>query len=97
MVKKKKMGIKKPTFFVSQRQYKKYKVITPKGNIVHIGDTRYQHFKDSALGKYSRLNHGDPKRRRNYRRRARGIKNKRGKLTYRDKESANYYAYHYLW
>lgn len=87
----------RPTFFVSKRQYKKYGVITPKGNIVHFGDTRYQHFKDSALGKYSNLDHGDPKRRRNYRRRARGIKNKRGKLTYRDKESANYYAYHYLW
>ena len=32
-----------------------------------------------------------------YRARAEGIKNKQGQLTYKDKNTANYWSYNYLW
>ena len=84
-------------FYISTRKNKKYSVVTPKGKVVHFGDKRYGHFKDKALGVYSKLDHGDPVRRRSYRRRARGIKNRQGKAVFQDKESPAYYSYNYLW
>ena len=41
--------------------------------------------------------HKDEKRRANYLKRAKGIKNKDGKLTWKDKNTPNYWAVHYLW
>ena len=35
--------------------------------------------------------------RRSYLARAKGIKNKKGELTYKDKSSANYWSVNYLW
>lgn len=35
--------------------------------------------------------------RKSYRARASGIKNKAGQLTYKMKDTANYWSYHYLW
>ena len=35
--------------------------------------------------------------RKSYRARASGIKNKQGQLTYKMKDTANYWSYHYLW
>ena len=35
--------------------------------------------------------------RKSYRARASGIKNKKGQLTYKMKDTANYWSYHYLW
>ena len=35
--------------------------------------------------------------RKSYRARASKIKNKKGELTYKMKDTANYWAYHYLW
>ena len=84
-------------FSISTRKNKKYSVITPSGRVVHFGDKRYQHFKDKALGVYSNLDHNDKVRRRSYRRRARGIKNKNGKAVFLDKESPAYYSYRFLW
>tara|TARA_R110000744_G_scaffold72748_6_gene145871 strand:+ start:1614 stop:1922 length:309 start_codon:yes stop_codon:yes gene_type:complete len=46
---------------------------------------------------YKSLDHGDPVRRKSYLSRAKGIKNKKGELTYKDKNSANYWAINYLW
>ena len=63
---------------------------------ISFGDTRYEHYFDK-LGKYKHLNHNDKKRRESYRRRARGIKNAKGQLTFKLKHSPNYYAYKYLW
>ena len=86
-----------PTFTKSTRTGKKYSVITPSGKTVHFGDSKMGHFKDTALGLYSHLNHSDNTRRKSYLARAKGIKNARGQLTWKDKESANYYSVRYLW
>ena len=41
--------------------------------------------------------HKDPARRRSYLARAKGIKNKQGELTYKNKNSANYWSVRVLW
>jgi len=83
---------------ISTSKHKKYMVKTPKGKIIHFGDKRYEHFKDTTgLGKYSNLNHNDKKRRENYCKRAKGIKDGKGNPTYNNKESPNYYSMKYLW
>jgi hypothetical protein len=77
---------------------KKYSVITPKGKKIHFGNSNYEQYKDSTgLKIYSHLDHMDKKRRTRYLARAKGIKNKNGKLTWKDPESANYYSIRYLW
>ena len=53
-------------------------------------------FKDKG-GYYKSLDHGDKERRARYLKRAKGIKNKKGELTYKDKNTANYWAVNYLW
>jgi len=64
----------------SQAKNKKYAAILENRNTgqtrrANFGDKRYQHYKDKALGVYSHLDHGDPKRRKNYRvRHAKDIK-----------------------
>lgn len=77
--------------FVSKAKNKKYSVYvkSAKGNpkLIHFGDSRMKDFRQ----------HKDPKRRKAYLARAKGIKNKQGKLTYKDKNSANYWSYHFLW
>jgi hypothetical protein len=87
-----------PVFKKSTRKGKKYSVITPSGKTIHFGALEMEQFKDSTgLGLYSHLDHGDKKRRDRYLARAKGIKNKKGELTWKDPESANYYAVRYLW
>lgn len=86
-----------PEFKKSTRKNKKY-MVKYKGKWIHFGDLRYSHYQDNTgLGLYRHLNHGDLDRRANYLTRATGIKNKKGKLTYHDKSSANYYSVRYLW
>jgi len=58
-----------------------------KPKLIHFGDSRYQDF----------TQHKDEKRRASYLKRAKGIKNKEGKLTWRDKNTKNYWSVHYLW
>lgn len=82
-------------FKKSTRKYKKY-MTTYKGKTIHFGDTRYQHYFDK-IGLYSHLNHLDDNRRYNYLKRSSNIRNKQGKLTYKDKSSPNYYSINYLW
>lgn len=98
------MSSQKPTeikFEKSSRKNKKYKVTFKwkrEYKTVHFGDDRYEQFKDSTPIKlYKKLNHGDKDRRRRYLARAKGIKNKAGKLTYKDPTSANYWSVKYLW
>jgi len=87
-----------PEFKKSTRKGKKYSVITPSGKTIHFGALNMEHFKDSTgLGLYSDKDHGDEDRRKKYLARAKGIKNKKGELTWQDPESANYYSVKYLW
>jgi hypothetical protein len=82
----------------STRKNNKYMVKTPSDKWIHFGQRTAQHFKDSTgLGLYSHLDHGDKKRRASYLARAKGIKNKQGKLTWKNKESSNYYSIKFLW
>ena len=53
-------------------------------------------YKDKG-GHYKSLDHGDAVRRRSYLARAKGIKNMKGELTYKDKNTANYWSIRYLW
>jgi len=87
-----------PEFKKSTRKGKKYSVITPKGKTIHFGASEMEQYKDSTgLGLYSHLDHNDKERRKSYIARAKGIKTKDGKLTWNDRESANYYSIFYLW
>lgn len=77
--------------FKSNRKYKKFYVIvkddTGREETIHFGDTRYEDF----------TQHGDEKRRERYLKRAKGIKNKKGELTYLDPFSPNYWSVKLLW
>ena len=85
------------TFKRSTRKNKKYMVLY-NNNWIHFGSNIHQQFRDKTpLKLYSHLNHIDATRRLNYLRRAKGIKNRSGKLTYLDKNSPNYYSVKYLW
>lgn len=85
--------------FKSTAKNKKYSVYVMKNGkkkLIHFGQLPYKHFKDK-IGLYKNLDHNDKERRDRYLKRAKGIKNKEGKITWKDKNSANYYAVKYLW
>ena len=85
--------------FKSKAKGKKYAVyVMKKGKrtLINFGDSNMQQYKDK-LGEYSKLNHLDPKRRKSYLARAKGIRNKEGNLTWNNKNYANYYSVKYLW
>ena len=84
-------------FKPSTRKNKKY-MVKYKGQWIHFGDTRYEHYRDKTpLKLYSYLDHDDHIRQLNYINRAMGIRDKNGFLTYNNPKSANYYALRYLW
>ena len=66
------------------------------GKKIHFGARDMEHFKDKT-GIWKSKDHGDEKRRKSYLRRAKGIKNKAGELTWKDPKSANYHAVRILW
>ena len=77
---------------------KKYMVVAPNGKTIHFGSLSNEHYKDTTpLKLYTYLDHNDEKRRASYLARAKGIKNKKGELTYLNKNSANYYSINFLW
>lgn len=80
----------------SKFKYFVYVMRNGKKKKVGFGHKDYQHFKDK-LGHYSNLDHNDPERRKKYLSRAKGIKNKKGELTWKNKNYANYYAVKFLW
>jgi len=90
-----------PEFKKSTRKGKKYMVKV--GNKwIHFGaivnGKPMEQFKDSTgIGLYSKYDHGDKERRKRYLARAKGIKDKQGNLTWKNKESANYYSIRFLW
>ena len=55
--------------------------------LIHFGNKNYEDF----------TQHRDEKRRKSYLARARGIKNKKGELTYKDPNSKNFWSIGYLW
>ena len=76
--------------FVSSAKNKKYSVYVMKDNkkrLIHFGDSRYKDFTQGA----------SKEQRKSYLARAKGIKNKKGELTWKDKNSANYYSVRLLW
>lgn len=85
--------------FVSKNLKKKYSVYVIKNGskrLIHFGDRSMQQYKDK-LGNYSSKDHLDPKRRKSYLARSKGIKDGNGNLTWKNKNSANYYSIRYLW
>jgi len=83
---------------ISNKKNKKYDVVTPSGRIISFGDIHYQQFHDSTpIRAYSYLDHNDKMRRELYLKRAMKIRDKNGKLTANNPESANFYAIRYLW
>ena len=82
------MELYKP--FKSNAKNKKFSVYVMKDGkkrLINFGDSRYQDF----------TQHKDEKRRASYLARAKGIKNKKGELTYKDKNTPNYWAVKFLW
>ncbi len=59
------------------------------------GAKRLIHFGDSNMKDFTQ--HKDPQRRKNYLNRSGGIRNKQGKLTKNDKNSANYWSRRVNW
>jgi hypothetical protein len=93
----------------STKKGKKYMAVvqnkkTRRTRVLHFGGLGYEQFKDSTgLGLYSNVNHGDPKRRRNYfGRHSNGNTTKRKALNYEIKKSKGLYtprllSHKYLW
>lgn len=71
----------------STHKHKKFQIEAPSGKTIHFGDTRYEDY----------TQHKDEKRRESYCKRAMAIQDKDGNLTWKNKESANYYSTHLLW
>ena len=71
----------------SDRKGKKMKVLTPKGNIIHFGDSKMFDF----------TQHKNKKRQTNYCLRSAGIRDKKGKLTKNNIDSPNYWSMRVLW
>ena len=78
--------------FKSKVKGKKYSVYV-KGS---SGNPRLIHFGAKGMDDW-RSGTATAAQRKSYKARASGIKNKSGALTYKDKNTANYWSYHYLW
>ncbi len=71
---------------ISSRKSKKF-MVRYKGKLIHFGSSDHEDF----------LDHKDKKRRNSYLKRAKGIRDGNGNLTYRKKSKANYWAINLLW
>jgi hypothetical protein len=80
----------------SNRKDKKLYTIV-NGKAVHFGNINYEHYKDKTGLLDKKLNHLDRDRQKSYLARAKGIKDKNGKFTYKDPNSPNYHSYNILW
>ncbi len=90
-------GVKigKYTYFKSDKKGKKL-MTEVDGKKIHFGDALMEHYKDKT-GIWKKKDHNDEKRRKNYLARAKGIKNKKGELTYLDPKSSNWHSVRILW
>lgn len=80
----------------------KYIAVLPDGKKVRLGHIDYQHYKDSVPkrlggGLWSHLDHKDPKRRDNYRKRHSGVSTKTGIRAIDIPYSPAWFSYYYLW
>ena len=89
------MKIGKYNYKKSTQKGKKLSVVV-NNKTIHFGNSKYKQFKDKT-GIWKKLDHNDEKRRQNYLRRSAGIKDKNGKLTKNNPNSANYHARRILW
>ena len=89
------MKIGKYNYEKSNVKNKKLKVVVD-GKTIHFGHNDYDHFFDKT-GIWKGQDHGDEKRRANYLARSGGIKDKNGKLTKNNPNSANYHSRRVLW
>ncbi len=80
----------------SNKKYSVYVMKNDAKRLIHFGDRSMQHYFDK-IGHWKSLNHLDKERRKRYLARARGIKNSAGALTWKDRNSANFYSVKYLW
>jgi len=85
--------VEKPLYkpFKSTRAGKKMSVYVMKNGkirLIHFGATGYPDFKSGSA---------TSEQRKSYLARAKGIKNKQGQLTWKDKSSPNYWSVKYLW
>lgn len=78
-------GIKE-TIYVSTRKGKKF-MVNYNNLWIHFGATGYEDF----------IDHKDEKRRYNYLKRSKGIRDKNGKLTWKKKSSPNFWSINILW
>jgi hypothetical protein len=76
--------------------YKKYDVFSGGKKIASFGDSRYEHYRD-RIGLWSRLNHGDEKRRKAYMSRHHPGQTREEALRTTPKTSAKYFSTKYLW
>lgn len=88
--------IGKYNYELSNKKNKKL-MVKVNNKIIHFGDIRYSHFLDKTGLLDKKLNHGDKKRRENYLKRSKGIKNKKGELTFKDPLSPNFHSIKILW
>ena len=76
--------------FKSTAKNKKFSVYVMKDGkrkLIHYGDSRMEDYRQ----------HKDEARRKSYLARAKGIRNKQGNLTWKDKNTANYWSIKTLW
>ena len=71
-------------------------MVRVKGKLIHFGFSDMEHFKDRT-GIWSKLDHGDKKRRKNFLTRSAGIRDKQGNLTKDNPLSPNYHSRRILW
>lgn len=84
--------------FAKSTRYNKKYMVHHNNKWIHFGDINYEHFFDrTPLKLYSHLDHNDKSRRELYLKRAKSIRDGKGKLTYMNKNSPNYYSIKYLW
>ena len=89
----------KPFVNKTNSNYKYFVYVKDNNNKVKkigYGHKGYEQYKDK-IGYYKHLDHGDPIRRKNYLSRAKGITDKEGNLTWKDKNTSNWWSVHYLW
>ena len=90
-------GVKIGRYYYKKSTEKGKKLMTiVNGKTINFGDSSMQHYKDKT-GIWSSKDHGDPKRRKRYLSRAKGIKLEDGSLAWKDPKSPNYHAVRILW
>lgn len=90
-----KVKVGKYTYEKSDKKNKKLMTVV-NNKTIHFGQLPYEHFKDKT-GIWSKLDHGDEKRRKNYRTRHSKIKNKEGQFVINNPLSPAYHSFNILW